>query len=63
MTDESLPIKKIQRFLSLNTDFMSNHIAKNCIPWKNTMNDLRYLNQKILYSELLRTWLGNSNLR
>ena len=34
MTDESLPVKKIQRFLSLNTDLMSNHIAKNCIPWK-----------------------------
>ena len=34
MTNESLVVDKVQRFLNLNTDFMSDHIARNCIPWK-----------------------------
>lgn len=35
MTDQSQAVEKIQNFLNLNNDLMSDHIARNCIPWKN----------------------------
>jgi len=34
MTDGALPVEKIQQFLKLNTSCMSEHVARNCIPWK-----------------------------
>ena len=45
----------------LNTDLMSNHIAKDAYHGKNTMNDLRYLNQRFCIQSYSRTWLRNSN--
>lgn len=34
MTDGSLPLEKIQQFLKINTCLMSEHVARNCIPWR-----------------------------
>ena len=34
MTDQLQAVEKVQKFLNLNTDLMSDHIARNCIPWK-----------------------------
>jgi hypothetical protein len=35
MTDGEGAVEKIQQFLKENTSLMSEHIAKNCIPWRN----------------------------
>lgn len=35
ITGQQQTIKKIQEFLTLNTEMISQHIARNCIPWKN----------------------------
>lgn len=34
MTDGSGPREKIQQFLNLKTCLMSEHVAQNCIPWR-----------------------------
>jgi len=34
MTDKSQAVEKVQNFLNLNNDLMSDHIARNCLPWK-----------------------------
>lgn len=38
MTTEASAVEKIKGFLSSNSDSMSHHIAKNCIPWRD-LND------------------------
>ena len=34
MTDKTQAVEKIQSFISQNNELMSNHIGRNCIPWK-----------------------------
>ncbi|MDB9806745.1 hypothetical protein OAC03_02690 [Amylibacter sp.] len=35
MTDGEVAVEKIQQFIQGNASFMSDHVAKNCIPWRN----------------------------
>lgn len=34
MTDQLKAVEKVKKFLILNNELMSKHIAQNCIPWK-----------------------------